>query len=159
MSNDTITLEQQEAMGLRQPRRNYITPAASLPRRDVPAAPVNAEVNHTIDAAPVSTQHVEMKTSAVDRALGFLIATLPLCGAFAITVVGIVVLGFGVPLMSLPTLVIAFIVFVTVWIVAYLYTLYVSAEGVAMYEAQSKWDVIRTEQMLRWKAWLLERGE
>lgn len=155
---DTISLEKQEAMGLRKRQDNFV-PAIINQRRDLPAAPINAEVSHTLDVAPHATQHVEVRTSGVDRALGFLISTLPLCGAFAATVVGIVVLGFGVPLLSLPTLVISFIVFVTGWVVVYCYNLAISPEGVSMYEATEKWAILRTEQQLRWKAWLIERGE
>jgi len=149
----TITLDEQESKyGIK--RANFVP---VIPRRDVPAAPINATVSHAIDATPSATQHVEMRTNAIDRALGFMIATLPLCVAFGGVVLGVCVLGFGVPILSLPALVILFTVFATTWTVAYLYTLQISAEGVSMYEAQSKWDVIREEQRLRWQAWLLER--
>lgn len=153
---ETVTVEQQTNMGLRTPVRSHFTPA--LARRDPPPAPINAEVVHTINATPSATQHIELRTSAVDRALGFAIATSPLAAGFAVVVVGICVLGFGVPMLSLPTLIITFTVFATVWTIAYLYTLSISAEGVSMYEAQEKWGVIREEQRWRWQAWFLERG-
>lgn len=153
---ETITVEQQTNMGLRTAPRSHFTPA--LARRDPPPAPISAEIVHTINTTPSATQHVELRTSAVDRALGFAIATSPLAAGFAVVVVGICAVGFGVPLLSLPTLIITFTVFATVWTMAYLYTLHISAEGVSMYEAQQRWGVIRDEQRFRWQAWLLERG-
>ena len=154
---ETITVEEQTRMGLRTPAASRFTPA--LVRREAaPAPPINANISHTIDVPPSATQHVELRTSAVDRALGFAIATSPLAAGFAVVVVGICALGFGVPLLSLPTLVIAFTVFAVVWTVAYLYTLSISAEGVSMYEAQQRWGVIRDEHRMRWQAWFLEMG-
>jgi hypothetical protein len=150
MNNETITIEQQEGMGLRRPSQKFV-PAAPLARRPVPAMPLNANVVHTIDAAPVATQHVEMKTSAVDRSLGFLIASVPLYGGFALVVVLVTVFFAGVPMLSLPALVIFWLSFVAAWIVGYTYTLSVSAEGVSHYEATQKWAVIREEQKRRWE--------
>ena len=149
MKNNTITIEEQEGMGLRRPSQKYV-PAGPV-RRDLPAMPLNASVNHTIDAAPVATQHVEMKTSAVDRSLGFLIASVPLYGGFALVVVLVTVFFAGVPMLSLPALVIFWLSFVAAWIVGYTYTLSVSAEGVSHYEATQKWAVIREEQKRRWE--------
>lgn len=146
---DTITVEQQANMGLRTPPRRHFTPA--LARHDPPPAPLNAAVTHTVNATPSATQHIELRTSAVDRALGFAIATSPLAAGFAVVVVGICAVGFGVPLMSLPTLIITFTVFAVVWTIAYLYTLSISAEGVSMYEAQQKWGILREEQRRRWE--------
>ena len=149
MNNETITIEQQEGMGLRRPSQKYV-PAGPV-RRDLPAMPLNASVNHTIDAAPVATQHVEMKTSAVDRSLGFLIASVPLYAGFALLVLLVSIFFSGVPLLSLPALVIFWLSFVAAWVVGYCYTLSVSAEGVSHYEARNKWAVIREEQRRRWE--------
>jgi hypothetical protein len=149
MNNNTITIEEQESMGLRRPQSKYV-PAGPV-RRDLPAMPLNASVNHTIDAAPVATQHVEMKTSAVDRSLGFLIASVPLYAGFALLVLLVSIFFSGVPLLSLPALVIFWLSFVAAWVVGYCYTLSVSAEGVSHYEARNKWAVIREEQRRRWE--------
>jgi hypothetical protein len=148
MNNDTITIEEQEGMGLRRPQQKYV-PAGPV-RRDLPSMPLNASVNHTIDAAPVATQHVEMKTSAVDRSLGFLIASVPLYAGFALLVLLVSIFFGGVPFLSLPALVIFWLSFVAAWVVGYCYTLSVSAEGVSHYEARQKWDVIKEEQRRRW---------
>lgn len=113
--------------------------------------PINSTVGHVIDVAPTATQHIEVRTSAVDRAKGFLIASLPLYAAFATAVVGVVVLGFKVPLASLATLVIFLLAFVAAWVVGYCYTLQVSAEGVSLFEAKNKWDILKEEQRRRWE--------
>jgi hypothetical protein len=92
-----------------------------------------------------------MRTSAVDRAKGFLIASVPLYAAFATAVVAVVVIGWSVPVWSLATLVIFWLSFTAAWVIGYTYTLTVSAEGVSLFEAKSKWDVIREEQRRRWE--------
>lgn len=148
---DTVTIEEQVAMGLRTPARNFVPVATQ--RRSMPPAPINAQVVHTIDAQPNATQHIELRTSAVDRALGFAIATAPLAALFSVVVMAICALGFGVPLVGLPMLVIVATVFAVVWTIAYLYTLSISAEGVSLYEAQEKWGILREEQRRRWEQW------
>lgn len=148
MNNDVITLEEQESMGLRRPQQKFVP--AGPARRDLPLMPINANVNHTIDAAPVATQHVEMRTSAVDRSLGFLIASVPLYAGFALLVLLVSIFFAGVPFLSLPALVIFWLSFVAAWIIGYCYTLSVSAEGVSHYEARQKWGVIKEEQRRRW---------
>ena len=122
-------------------------PAAPVVRR--PPAELSA-VSHTIDVQPSATHHVEMRTSAVDRSKGFLIATVPLFAGLALGMVLISVFFFNVPFMSLTALVIFWLSFVAAWLLAYVYTLAVSAEGIAMFEAKSKWDVIKREQTERW---------
>lgn len=149
MNNETITIEQQRAAGLLRQQRGFV-PAAPLARREAPPMPVNSQVAHIIDAAPVATQHIEMRTSAVDRALGFLIASVPLYAGFALLVLLVSVFYAGVPFLSLPALVIFWLSFVAAWVVGYTYTLSVSAEGVSHYEARQKWDVIKEEQRRRW---------
>jgi hypothetical protein len=135
-------------MGIRKRSSNFVP---AIPgRRELPAMPINAEINHTIDAPLSATQHIEVRTSSVDRAAGFLLASVPLYLAFATAVVAVVVFGFQVPLASLATLTIFMLTFVAAWVVGYTYTLSVSAEGVSLLEAKSKWDVIRYEQQRRW---------
>ena len=149
MNNEVITLEQQRAQGLRPSSQKFV-PAGPV-RRDLPAMPINASVNHVIDVAPVATQHVEMRTSAVDRSLGFLIASVPLYAGFALLVLLVSIFFAGVPFLSLPALVIFWLSFVLAWLLGYAYTLSVSAEGVSHYEARQKWGVIKEEQRRRWQ--------
>lgn len=113
-------------------------------------------VGHVIDVAPTSQHIVEMRTSAVDRAKGFLISTVPLFGVFALAIVLASVFFFGVPFLSVPALVIFVVAFAGTWLLAYGWTLLVSAEGIAWYEARRKWDVVEREQTERWRYY---RGE
>lgn len=129
--------------------RNFVPAMPS--RQSAPVAmPINSQVAHVIDAAPVATQHIEMKTSAVDRSKGFLIANVPLFGAFALLMwllSGVFALA---PWFSLTALLIFWLSFVLAWLASYVYTLRVSAEGVAFYESKMKWKVIMREQDRRW---------
>lgn len=144
----TISVEEQRQMGIR--RTNY-TPAipvqttalARVPRTEVvPQTPVTFEVT------PTATSHIDMRTSAQDRAVGFLIASMPRTFAFslAVTVGGIVLAGWSLAV----ALVILFGTFSAVELASYVYTLAVSAEGVAFYEARQKWAILRREQAERW---------
>lgn len=108
------------------------------------------QVQHVIDVQPSAKHYVEMRTSAKDRAQGFLIANVPLFAGLALGMVLIAVFFFEVPFLSLPALVIFWLTFVAAWLISYIYTLAVSAEGIAMYEARQKWNVIKREQQERW---------
>lgn len=150
MNNDTMTVEQQRAQGLLRQQRGFV-PAAPLARREAPPMPINSEVSMIIDTPMSATQHVEMRTSAVDRSLGFLIASVPLYAGFALVVLLVSIFFAGVPFLSLPALVIFWLSFVAAWIIGYCYTLSVSAEGVSHFEATQKWDLLREEQRRRWE--------
>lgn len=136
--------------------QNIVKPELQTPivRRMTPGEINN--VSHVIDVAPSAQHMVEMKTSAVDRSKGFLLATLPLLVAFGIGMVFIAVLLFDVPLASFAALAIFWLAFLGAWLAAYVYTLAVSAEGIARYEAKQKWDVVKREQAERWR---YQRGE
>lgn len=137
---------------------NVVKPVQSAPivRRMAPSE-LNT-VNHTLDVMPSSTHHVEMKTSAVDRSKGFLLATVPLFAGFALGLVLVSVFFLSVPFWSLTALVIFWLSFVGSWLVSYIYTLAVSAEGIAMFEARSKWKVIEREQAERWRYYNQQNG-
>ena len=108
------------------------------------------DTRHTIDVPLAATQHIEMKTSAVDRSKGFLIANVPLFGAFALGVWLLSGLLTSSGFFTLTGLVILWLSFVAAWLASYYYTLRVSAEGIAMFESEMKWKVIMREQDRRW---------
>jgi hypothetical protein len=84
MGEKIVTYQEQIDMGLIKPKGAMVQAAPSLPVvRRMPPSELN-NVTHTIDVAPSAQHIVEMKTSAVDRSKGFLIATVPLFGAFAL---------------------------------------------------------------------------
>ena len=124
------------------------TALAKRPRMEV--LPVQ-ETRHTIDVPLQSTTNIEMKTSAVDRSLGFLIANVPLFSAFAIGVWLLSGLISSSPLFSFLGLCILWSSFVLAWLASYAYTLHTSAEGTAHFEARQKWAVIKDEQKRRWE--------
>jgi hypothetical protein len=110
-----------------------------------------ADTRHTIDVPLQSVTNIEMRTSAVDRSKGFLIANLPLFGAFAIGVWVLSGMLTNAPLFSFLGLCILWSSFVLAWLASYWYTLRVSAEGIAMFEAKSKWRIIEKEHDRRWQ--------
>lgn len=133
--------------------QNYVKPAevtAVAKRGPATLLPVQ-DTRHTIDVPLAATQHIEMKTSAVDRSKGFLIANVPLFGAFALGVWLLSGLLTSAPLFSFLGLCILWSSFVLAWLASYFYTLYTSAEGTAHYEARQKWAVIKEEQRRRWE--------
>jgi hypothetical protein len=130
----------------RQPRQTFV-PAAPVRRRvDAPTA----TIQHTIDVPLSSTQWVEVRTSATDRAKGHAISTIPLLAAFAVLVVIVRTVATGAPIMTLATLSWFWTVFVLAWLISYLVMLMMSAEGVTLVESVFKWMVISREQKYRW---------
>ena len=125
-------------------------PAAIARHATAPEITAMNQASHVLDVPPTATQHIEVKTSSVDRAKGFLIANVPLFAAFALGVVLVAWVGAGVPIASVDALVTFWLAFVLAWLVGYVYTLSMSAEGIAMFEARSKWRVIEREQRERW---------
>lgn len=134
---------------------NFVAP---LRRAEMPTMPTHSEVVHTIDATPHATQHVEMRTSAVDSAWGFLIRSVPLYAIVSIATVAVCVLGFGLPWLAMPTLVIFVVVFAASWLISVLYHMRISPEGVNYMEADRKWGVIEREHENRWAYWLRMTG-
>jgi hypothetical protein len=130
---------------------NFVAPLRK--RVEMPVMPTSSEVVHTINATPHATQHVEMRTSAVDRAKGHLISMVPLYAMVSTATVAVCVLGFGLPWLAMPTLVIFVVVFAASWLVSWLYQLRISPEGVNYMEADRKWGIIEKEHDRRWSQW------
>lgn len=107
-------------------------------------------VQHTLDVPLGSTQHIEVKTSATDRAWGYLISNVPMLAAFALGVVVLRATAFQAPLWTLATFGWFWSTFVLAWLGSYVVTLALSAEGVAFYESHQKWLVVKREQRERW---------
>lgn len=156
----TVTAAEQLSTGLVK-RSNFVAPlevtavAKCGPAQLLPVQ----DTSHTLDVPMQATQHIEMKTSAVDRSKGFLIASVPLFGAFAVGVWLLSGLVTATPLLSFLGLCILWSSFVLAWLASYAYTLHMSAEGVSMYEAKSKWNVIREEQRRRWEYYERQIGD
>ena len=158
MSNRVTVEEQIERGVLRASNPKYV-PArvetqAITHRPTVEVMP--PQNNFDMAVTPTGTSHVEMRTSAKDRAQGFIIASMPRTFAFSLAVtLAAITLG-GVTLGA--AFVILFGVFSIVEIASYIFTLSISAEGVASYEARQKWAVIREEQRERWNHYKKMQG-
>lgn len=144
-----VSYEEQIEQGLVRRRSNFTAPAPQPVVRKLDTA--LQQTAHVIDVPPTATQHVEMKTSAVDRALGFLIANVPLFGAFALVVVLAAINLHGSPLLSWFAFNWFWTTFTSTWLISYVVTLAISAEGVAWMEAHRKWRILEREQRNRWE--------
>lgn len=135
-----------------QPRQ---LPALSQ-KNFVPAIPTRRNIqrpaanNYMVDVPLASTQHIEMRTNAVDRAKGFLLSNIPLLVAFALGVSILRVTATGAPFWTLTTLAWFWTTFVLAWLLSYAVTLMLSAEGIAFYESYSKWKLLEREQENIW---------
>lgn len=155
MNSNRVTVEQQDRMGLRRAQYKVIDPPAVTEHKEhiIPdRRPRPAEMPHPVaDLAvtPTATAHIDMKTSAQDRAWGFLIASTPRTFVFslAITLVSMLATDIGV----IAGIVMLISIFSVVELISYAFTLAISAEGTANYEARMKWAMLRTEQRERWK--------
>ncbi len=148
---EKVTLQEQKQMGLRPQRANYIPAKVGEvlpPERSIPAA--LSSIEHTINVPATATQHIEVRTNSVDRAKGFLIAGVPLYVAYGVGMLILAVALFDTPVFSFVGFVIFWLSFVGAWAWGYFQTLRMSAEGVSLYEAKRKWDVVDREQKERW---------
>ncbi len=151
MSN-RVSVQEQIERGILQPSNSSkyvparVETTATTHRPTVEVMPQN---DFNMAVTPTGTTHVEMKTSAQDRAWGFLIASTPRTFVFslAITLVSMLATDIGV----IAGIVMLVSIFSVVELASYIYTLTISAEGTAHMEAKRKWDVIEREQRKRWK--------
>lgn len=151
----TVSHAEQRQTGMVQRRNNYVQASpvevtAIAKRGPAQVLPVQ-DTRHVIDVPLQSVTNIEMRTSATDRSKGFLLANVPLFGAFALGIWLLSGLLANAPLFSFLGLCILWSSFVLAWLASYVYTLHTSAEGTAHYEARQKWGVIREEQRRRWQ--------
>lgn len=150
----TITRQEQQETGLvRASNRNTFVPAAPH-RADLPA---NTNHGISLDVTPTAQQVVQVNTSGVDRAKGFQIAIVPLAAALGLLIV-FVSLAFENEFFSLASLVLFWCTFVLTWLIGWIATLLLSAEGVAFFEAHRKWNVVEREQAERWNHYRWQHG-
>ncbi len=159
-TNNRVSIEQQIEMGIRKANNYVAAEPAQLPSvRPSLRGEVLPPAHNKIDLSvtPTATTHVEMRTSAQDRAWGFLIASMPRTFAFSLAVTLLAIVAGGVSLVV--GFVILFGTFSIVEIASYIYTLAISAEGTAHFEARQKWTVIKEEQRERWSHYSKLGGE
>ena len=124
----------------------------------VPALPdkqkLPAQTNHAmiLDVTPSAAAHVEVRTSHQDRAKGYLISTVPLCGAFALCVVIVRTAYAYSPLLSMASLLWFWTTFCLFWLLSYIWGYVIqSPEFTMLYEARGKLKLLEREQKERWK--------
>lgn len=144
-----VTVEEQRKMGIRRTQYTPAVPEGTAALARVPKVEAPAQPPMVLEVTPTATSHIDMRTSAQDRAIGFLIASMPRTFAFSLAVTLASIVLAGVTLAA--SLVILFGTFSVVELASYIYTLTVSAEGTAHYEARQKWAVIKREQAERWR--------
>lgn len=113
--------------------------------------PINDGVACTLDIPQSSTQHVEMRTSHVDRAIGELIRSIGYYIMFSAFTTGLAVYAKSLPVMSLIVFLIFSMSFLGIWTLNWFVGILVSAEGVSLFEAVMKWWVVIREQKNRWE--------
>lgn len=147
-----VTRDEQEQAGLLvRPERpaNFVEPPAPIVRRGADELQVPDLPDwQRLPAAPESSVTV-LKTSYTDKAKGYTLVTLPLSLAGAGLAVLIVKVGFGVPLLSLPTLLAAWIVFAGAWLLGWLAVVFVSGDGAGLFTAWRAWRLVEREQSVR----------
>lgn len=142
---NNVTIEQQIEMGIRKQNSKSVPAVESTSLASRQAAPVRFEMNVT----PHATSHVEMKIDSQDRAWGFLIASAPRTFAFALGATLVAIASTGIS--ATGAIALMFLIFSVAEITSYIYTLAISAEGTAHFEARQKWGVLRREQDERWR--------
>ena len=150
--SNRVSYEEEQATGLlRITDRNGSRLVKNEIMKQTRPAPMAMPLNGYAVSVPVSTvQTVEVRTSAVDRSKGFLIAGLPLYAAFGVGMLIVAVALFDTPVLSLTGFLIFWGTFVLAWGWGYFQSLRTSAEGVSLYEARRKWDTVQIEQKERW---------
>lgn len=149
-----VTIEEQEKLGLRGAAGQVVVePQVKAQIQQVVAqrkqqAEIMPQSAIELSVTPNATANVDFRTSAQDRAWGFLIASTPRTFVFslAITLISMLATDIGV----IAGIVILVSIFSVVELASYGYTLAISAEGTAHYEARQKWAMLREEQRNRW---------
>jgi hypothetical protein len=89
------------------------------------------------------------RSTYTDRAKGFSIATGPLAAATGFVVLLIGIVAFGVPVLSVAALLLAFGGFCAAWLVAYLAHILISPDGALFAHVILTWQYLREEQRER----------
>ena len=147
-SDDDIPATNNDPVMPSRPKNKLVRPERK-PVNIVKLPDATAQV--TYDITPSSQQIVRMETSAVDRATGFHIAFGPIAFLAGGVVLVLAIFYKNVELWSLLALLIFGMTTLIVWLLAWVCTLFISPEGVSLFEAWNKWGVIKTEQRERHK--------
>lgn len=150
-----VSIEEQNALGIRRQQYPSQPPPAARPTTEIEIRkaappPLNRfpDPVTALDVTPTATARIDMVTSAQDRAVGFLIASTPRTFVFALAITLLAILATGIGVVA--GIVVLVSVFSVVELASYIFTLAISAEGTAHYEARQKWAILHYEQRQRW---------
>lgn len=141
------TIEEQERLGIRRPVQNKFVPA--LPNTQI-NLPAQTSTVYSVDAIPNAQLGSITRTNATDKAKGYLLIQTPIALIMAILILATAKALAGFPLLSFAAFLVFWITFAAVWLIGWGITLFMSAEGVAFYEARRKWNIVESEQVERW---------
>ena len=141
------TIAEQDEMSDRPRRQTSYIPAMPQRRAELPA---QHSATYTIDAVPSAQLSSITRTSATDRAKGYLMVQAPLAVVVAILVLAVAKSLAGFPVLSFAAFLVFWCSFAVVWLAGWGLTLLLSAEGVSFYEARRKWNIVEREQSERW---------
>lgn len=134
-------------------RNRYDTGASFVPAIRDPAPPRTVYVDPTdlTVLPPAAHLQTEIRTSHVDRAKGFQVATVPIAIAAGVGALIIAVVGWSVPAMSLIGLLIFWAAFLAWWVLGWLIHNVMSPDGIALIHTLLGWAYLRRDQRERHK--------
>lgn len=106
---------------------------------------------YSLRAPQGATQHIEMRTSHVDRAVGHLIFNVPMMAIVAILTPVLKGLVSTAPVTLMGGLTLWFITFAILWAGTWIVSLVISAEGIGLISELLKWKLLFREQDRRWQ--------
>lgn len=153
MGRKQQTIDSTATRGAAKSVKNFVAPAETTAIVPKPRRPLPDQTRHerTIRVTPHATQHIEVKTSAVDQAKAFEIRTRSLA---IVTGLGMVVLSTyrgWIELFSVGAIVVFGVTFAGVWLVAYSLDIIVSPGFVTLFEAAAKWLIFGYEVVQTWR--------
>jgi hypothetical protein len=125
--------------------------------KDPPPRIVEVDIGRELPAAPLTPPMPY--SSHTDRAKGFSIATGPLAAATGFVVLLIGITAFGVPVLSVAALLLALAGFTLAWLIAYIFHVFVSADGALVLHVIMGWRYLKREQKERFKRYGIGRDK
>ena len=107
--------------------------------------------DYSLRAPQGATQHIEMRTSHVDRAKGHLIFNVPMIAIVALLVPVVKAMATEAPVTVMAGLTLWFVTFAILWAGTWVVSLVISAEGIGLISELLKWKLLFREQDRRWQ--------
>ena len=147
------TIDSTVIRGAAKPVRNFVAPAetTAIVRKQRRPLPDKTRHERLIKITPHATQHIEVKTSAVDQAKAFEIRTRSLAIVIGLGMVVLSTYRGWIELFSVGAIVVFGVTFAGVWLVAYSLDIIVSPGFVTLFEAIAKWAIFGYEVIQTWR--------